>query len=313
MRRRDFLKTIGIGAASLALPDSLLPAAPQFFENPTPGALNQGNSVTFFAITDPHVGYNALTNQNSEDVVNIMNDFPGTSYPEAIGGTVDAPIGVLLPGDLTNIATQSEWDLYTGYYGLDGTDGLLNYPVYECLGNHDHPDWVTGGSTFVANAIDQRRGRTYSMDWGPVKMICVGIYPKADHRVWLAQQLAAVGIQKAVILFFHFNLEGLHSEYWTAAEKELFRQTINGYNIIGIITGHAHSTYKGVWNGYDIYGIGSPCDLARDRTDRNFAIFKITNDQMSCAVRYWPPADDPYLPGPYWRDDLTHVKSITTI
>jgi hypothetical protein len=66
-----------------------------------------------------------------------MNSLPGKTYPAALGGTVGQPRGVIITGDLTQNATPAEWQVFIDDWGLSGTDGLIHYPMYECVGNHD--------------------------------------------------------------------------------------------------------------------------------------------------------------------------------
>lgn len=179
------------------------------------------NDITFFAIGDTHLGYggyNIAFNEYNVDVMNYM--LPRTAYQDTPYGpgnsiAVNVPVGVVITGDLTDFGSQQyHWDEYERIYGLDGTDGLLNYPVYECLGNHDHPDyWESSGSTIVTDALEQRRGLIYSWDWGTVHMVSCGLYPDALSSYpntnilnWLEADLAKVGPERAVIIFFHFNI-----------------------------------------------------------------------------------------------------------
>ena len=262
------------------------------------------NDITFFATTDSHIGASAQIDLYNEIHINIMNSLAGTSYPASIGGTVDEPMGIIVTGDLTQDGIQSQWEDFVGLYGLDGTDGLLNYPVYECAGNHDN---VYGKHYFVRDGVIARHGSiTYGWDWGPVHIVSLDIYPNHARREWLANHLAnEVGAERAVIIFFHYNLAYTHSNYWTEEDKAAFKDTISGYNIVGILTGHEHVARHYVWEGYDVYGIGSPW---AEWPEQAFQVFRITDTQMSVGVYYWGDENG----GPFWRDELTHVKEITT-
>jgi len=76
-----------------------------------------------------------------------MNRLPSNgSWPISLGGGgVLSPAGVIVSGDLidggVNSANQydgcAQWTNFSSLYGLNGTDGLLRYRVYEGRGNHD--------------------------------------------------------------------------------------------------------------------------------------------------------------------------------
>ena len=104
--------------------------------------------VTFFVTADAHFGPQ-LEEINNKVQIEAMNGIPGTTYPVTIGGTIDFPLGVLIAGDLTNgippaapLGESTRWQKFVEHYGLTGTDGLLSYPVYECLGNNDIHEWI---------------------------------------------------------------------------------------------------------------------------------------------------------------------------
>ena len=75
-----------------------------------------------------------------------MNALPGSAaqWPASLGGgAISAPAGVTVSGDLIDSGIGSaheyngcgQWANFTALYGLNGTDGLLKYRVYEGRGN----------------------------------------------------------------------------------------------------------------------------------------------------------------------------------
>ena len=76
-----------------------------------------------------------------------MNTLPAKgTWPASLGGgPVVSPIGVTVSGDLidggVNAASDpdgcAQWANFTAAYGLNGTDGVLKYRVYEGRGNHE--------------------------------------------------------------------------------------------------------------------------------------------------------------------------------
>lgn len=125
MKRRDFLKTIGIGAASLALPDNLLSAAPQHFENPTPGAINQGNSEDFSIIVLP-------------DTQDISKFYPQYFLDQTqwIKDNVEALNikYVIHLGDITDDNNITQWNVAKDAFST--LDGVVPYALAP--GNHDY-------------------------------------------------------------------------------------------------------------------------------------------------------------------------------
>jgi len=159
-----------------------------------------------------HCGMNAITNVSwPEQLVGYH-----VGYPTVGGGLIQRPRGVLVLGDAIDDGdrifqgkhqTPRQWLLFQADFGLDGTDGLLNYPVYETWGNHDGPPVgkEQHGFTFQAqlkqrNLLRQQigyhvgyptvegwltnlstNGLHYSWDWDDVHFVQLGIYP-ADRQ-----------------------------------------------------------------------------------------------------------------------------------
>jgi cytolysin (calcineurin-like family phosphatase) len=169
-------------------------------------------------------------------------------------------------------------------YGLTGKDGLLKYPVYECTGNHDR--WTPLSYLFrrpVIEAVRRRHGGLlYSWDFGDVHLVSLDLYPDLGARLWLRRDLAAVGRQRPVVIFFHYPLAGLYSKWWSPLDKSAFRDTLAGFNVVGIFHGHYHHPEHYTWNGYDVYNTGS-CR----HWPHAFSVVRITDDRMTVAARSW--------------------------
>ena len=93
-------------------------------------------NITFFAISDAHIGNRSDSNPdegNNIALVLEMNGLPGTAYPAGVGGIVDVPRGVLHMGDMIDRVYYNgppdQWNTFVSIYGTDGTDGMLNYPL----------------------------------------------------------------------------------------------------------------------------------------------------------------------------------------
>jgi hypothetical protein len=112
-------------------------------------------ALSWFSASDTHLGHDAGegANRTTSYTKNVwaiteMNALPGSGaqWPPALGGgPILAPAGVTVSGDLidggVNPASSydgcAQWVNFTSLYGLNGTDGLLRYRVYEGRGNHD--------------------------------------------------------------------------------------------------------------------------------------------------------------------------------
>ena len=110
-----------------------------------------GRDVTFIVTSDSH--YDAFENEDrndrNRDTIREMNAIKERLWPESLGGqTIPEPRGVMVLGDVIDDGdrifqgkhqTPRQWRLFEADFGLDGRDGLINYPVYETWGNHDGP------------------------------------------------------------------------------------------------------------------------------------------------------------------------------
>ncbi len=261
--------------APLACRSSSPPTTP--VERPRDG----GVDVTFFVAADTHIGYAGMMEANRRQIT-AMNDLPGRPYPPEIGGFVAAPAGVLIAGDLTesglNEGEDRQWDGFVQLYGLTGKDGLLKSPVYEIAGNHDDRAF----SPVLKGVKNRHGGLKYSWDWGDLHMVALGKYPDSAGCRWLRHDLAAIGVSRPVVLFFHYGIEGPWSNSWDADEKEAFGKAIAGYNVIGIFHGHWHASLHTTWLGYDVYNVGSP-----KMGNIEFAVVHVTDETMTVGSRRW--------------------------
>ena len=87
-----------------------------------------------------------------------LNALPNNaSWPASLGGgLVQTPAGVILSGDIIDNGDTEAFEIanFTHVYGLNGSDGLLNFPLYEGRGNHDGANTTQDGN--VALMIVER-------------------------------------------------------------------------------------------------------------------------------------------------------------
>ncbi len=237
-----------------------------------------GTDVTLFVAADTHFGYEGIPELNKLQIA-AMNGLPGMPYPAQIGGAVARPRGVLIAGDLTEKGAADQWRQFVAHYGLTGKDGMLQYPVYECRGNHDRGLF----SQPVLDGVKKRHGRlTYSMDFDDLHVVCLDLYPDAAILSWLRSDLAAVGRTLPVVIYFHYSIEGPFSDWWSRREKDAFAEAIEGFNVVGIFHGHYHGSQHYRWRGYDVYNVGSP-----RHGMQSFAVLSVSDARMSVASWNW--------------------------
>jgi hypothetical protein len=210
-------------------------------------------TLTFLVASDSHFGAQGMDELN-RTVVEQMNALPGTPYPPEIGGRVEAPRGVVFTGDTTDNGHLDEFAEFERVYGLDGKDGLLRYPVFEAIGNHD----LNSESPIKERARQRHGGIDYAWDWDGVRFLCLDMYPDATTLQWLTRELRALGPDRPVILYFHYSIEGYYSYGWETEEKEAFAKAIEGYNVVAIFHGHEHRVGHYRWHGHPIFRPGAP-------------------------------------------------------
>ncbi len=230
--------------------------------------------VTFIVAGDSHFGASGMEALN-ESVVEQMNALPGTEYPPEMGGRVDVPRGLLFMGDMTDTSQESEWRAFERLYGLNGRDGVLKYPVFEAIGNHDYI-----GDTPIKRHVEKRHGSlVYAWSWDDLRLICLDMYPDERSLKWLAKELRRAGRERPLIIFFHYSIEGPYSESWSAAQKRAFAEAIGGHNVLAIFHGHFHRAGRYQWYGHDVFLPGAP-----RHSSHAFLVVRVTADTLAVAT-----------------------------
>jgi cytolysin (calcineurin-like family phosphatase) len=336
-----------------------------FCANAVPGDIaassthRPGRDITFIVTSDCH--YDAFENEDRNDrnraTILEMNAVTNLSWPEKLGGgPIQRPRGVLVLGDVIDDGdrifrnkhqTPRQWLLFQADFGLDGRDGLLDYPVYETWGNHDGPPvgrdkhgfsfqsqlkqrnrlrqqkaWLTGLS---------RNGLHYSWDWDDVHFVQLGIYP-ADRQhpdirynpIWhdpqnslaflkedLAKNVGQSG--RPVVLMSHC---GIDADWWHKEDMKAFYESVREYNVALYLYGHSGTGYR----RWAPAGEGKSLNcLNTGQTENGFFLVQITTDKIRLAyrVKRWVPKRRPdEKPGRTWdrKWEWKHIveKSLTT-
>jgi hypothetical protein len=231
-------------------------------------------TVTFFVASDSHFGARRMDELNVS-LVRQMNDLPGTEYPPLIGGAVDTPRGVLFLGDTTDNGTLEEFAEFERVYGLTGKDGLLRYPVFEAIGNHD-----VNSESLIKERVRRRHGGiNYSWDWDDLHFACLDMYPDRRTLDWLAGDLRGLPAGRPLILFFHYSLEGPYSDFWEDEEKDGFARAIEGRNVVAIFHGHEHRMGHYMWQGRPVFRPGAP-----RHSSHSFLVVRVGPRELAVAA-----------------------------
>lgn len=256
------------------------------------GSFRGPRDVTFYVTADTHFGASvrlgpsthlnpAATSRRvelrevNEHVVAELNAMAGRDYPDAIGGKVSRPRGLLVAGDLTEQGRKEEWQQFLRcYQGEDGRGGV-NVPVFEVIGNHD------GGGPVKQASCQRHGGCTYALTWDDVRIIALSDGPDGEGLAFLRRELERHGPQRPVVLFLHFSLAGPFSRFHWFGDGDYrtkLRQTIAGYRIVAIFHGHFHGSGHYRWHGVDTYNVGSV-----KHHQRSFAVVRIGDEQLSVS------------------------------
>jgi cytolysin (calcineurin-like family phosphatase) len=302
---------------------------------PVPAAPEGAESVTFLVTSDSHYASfrNVDRNDRNKTTIERMNALPGTAWPEKLGGgKIDRPRGVLVLGDLIDDGDRrdesaEQWRHFEVQFGLDGTDGLLKYPVFEGYGNHDGPPIGKekfGFSTQVQlkarNAARKKAARIgnlsenglhYSWDWGKVHFIQTNLYP-ADQQhpkvhyalPWHNPQNALAFVKedlkscvgdsgRPVVIMSHC---GVDTDWWHPEDWAEFYKAVKPYNVIAYFYGHTGTGLRkwkpeGEEKLLDCINTG--------QTEKGFFVVEITAARM--RLGYHIKKDPKVIDSPEWE------------
>jgi cytolysin (calcineurin-like family phosphatase) len=282
-------------------------------------------NVTFISTSDSH--YKAVEqkahNDADRETIEQMNAIATVAWPKQLGGdAIDPPRGVMLLGDCIDdgdkklgdrCITAEQYAALVKDFGLDGTDGLLKYRVYEGWGNHDGPPVGAErfGFSFQAhlkkrNAVRKEKGWLtglsenglhYSWDWDDVHFVQLGIYP-ADAQnpkiryspKWHDPQGALTFLKqdvvkcvgqsgRPVVLMSHC---GFDTDWWHKDDWKAVYDAMRPYNIILYLYGHTGTGLR----DWAPEGEEKRWTCVNDgNTTAGFFVIQITGDRMRLAYR----------------------------
>ena len=282
-------------------------------------------TITFIVTSDSHYKSHKDIEINDRNRITIqrMNVIHTQNWPQQLGGgPIAKPTGVLALGDLVDDgdkpqATELQWKHFASQFGLDGTDGLLKYPVYEGWGNHDGPP--IGKERFGFSVQAQLKARNlkrkeagritnlaenglhYSWDWGGVHFVQTNIYPADKQHVkiryslpWhdpqgalsflkedLNKQVGDTG--RPVIIMSHC---GVDTDWWHPDDWAAMYQAIKPYNVIAYFYGHSGTGVR----KWAPEGESTPLDVVNTgQTAKGFFVTEIAGNKMRLAYQTKKP------------------------
>lgn len=308
-------------------------------------ALAEESPFTFFVTSDSHYEAVDKVERNDRNRLTIMrmNELPGGMWPEKLGGgLIGQPRGVLALGDLIDDGdkvgeTEIQWQAFVSQFGLDGTDGLLKYPVFEGWGNHDGPpeQFLKRQGRSVQAEIKKRNtkrlekklisrvssnGLHYSWDWGGVHFIQANLYPadKQNSKVryslpWHDPQMALQFVKedlassvgdsgRPVIIVAHC---GFDTDWWVSEDWTEFCKAIEPYQVIAFFHGHT-GTGNRKWKPE---GAVKPLDVINTgQTEKGFFVVEVSEQRL--RLGYQVKQDVANLERPDWMWKFLFEKPI---
>ena len=281
---------------------------------------------TFFVVTDTHYTPEPASYAGVRTVIDAMNWLPGTAYPEAFGGTVRTPRGVIHGGDMLDDGmgptAAAVWQVFTSDFGVNG-EGRVCYPVFEIVGNHDGGDGGAPQEGVRARNRERRglaavsdNGLHYSWDWDDVHFVALnkfsGSGPDPErpfNQPWndpggslefLAADLGARGGGKPVILLQHYGFDDFSAGWgwWSPRDRARTWDAIRDFNVVAYLHGHTHGMTFMKWRGDEIHGpgrtmpsegidvIGCGAGQRGPEAPGEFMVFRVRKDEIAIAHRF---------------------------
>lgn len=196
---------------------------------------------------------------------------------------------IICAGDLTDMGWDGRRFLCWAYGGAEDqvtplrrwVEGLEAdvAPVFLASGNHDQyvpwpyrhkgvRDFIEsrhGGLHYNWEIIVRLAGSDSEADGNAddgqneirYRGVCLDVYPDKAGRDYLANIIQRHPNDRYII-YFHYNLEGSYSDWWSEDEKQKFADVIAGHDIALIVCGHYHINSLKKWRGYNVaMGAGS--------------------------------------------------------
>lgn len=151
--------------------------------------------------------------------------------------------------------------------------------VLACPGNHDsHREYWFSSMNAVYDYLVKKYGRgahnTYKKELDHIIIFSLGVYPNAKRLDWFKTQLKQT--TKPFVVFWHYNLQGSYSDFWSDKEKENVYDVLNSHRdrCLFICEGHIHATYIREWKGFRVAnGAGNaPVEIIIEKRDDDYHV-----------------------------------------
>ena len=151
---------------------------------------SQPRNITFISTSDSHYREVERKEQTERNHITIleMNQVTNLNWPDKLGGEkIQKPRGVVMLGDCIDDGdrvingkhvTPEQNRFFLADFGLDGTDGVLKYPVFETWGNHDGPPKGKDKNGFNFQSQIKKRNQVRKEK---------GFIPGGDQALWFAR------------------------------------------------------------------------------------------------------------------------------
>lgn len=186
---------------------------------------------------------------------------------------------IICAGDLTDMGWDGKRFLCWRYGGAEDqvtplrrwVEGLEAdvAPVFLASGNHDqYVPWPYRHKGVRDYIETKHRSLLYNWEYiisdgvnanSTIKYrgVCLDVYPDKKAREYLSGVMNKWPNDRYII-YFHYNLEGDYSDWWSDSDKTKFANMLSGRNIALIICGHLHKNALTKWRGYNVaMGAGS--------------------------------------------------------
>ena len=268
--------------------------------------------ITIIVVADTHYG-SSVPDSSQQNQLEAIAAMAGKAYPPTIGGVVGPIDAVFVCGDLVHGDTpenEPPYQFFNDYAG-NGCTGLIQYPVYECSGNHDVEQ--------IRDIIRSRHGELYySVELGGIVFQSLDDKPSVASVAYANARLSALPPGTPIVLFHHrpVSAPGGYINEWDPAAVVAYREMCAGKNIIAILFGHDHYSRYYNWEGIDTYTPGSVRHSPSTPFPESFLVIHITDTTFTCASWIFGNDITPNGLAHVWKGGAwgwTHVETIQTL
>jgi Icc protein len=226
-------------------------------------------NFSFVQITDHH-----LTKSDSEFVRGFSTRYALRTVLRHVAKNVaDQADFIISTGDLVDRASEPVYQSFLEMFAVQNatsqmpgpvfisTEELQAFPLYLLPGNHDDREnffrrlFPQSKPAPLMNVAFFHKGIQFiCLDWGP--------RPKAAAQPEMLDFLAhSIETGAPSIIMMHHHIVPIGSRWldaFIADDAARFWETIAGHtNILGVFSGHVHTTYESAVNGVPVFGLRS--------------------------------------------------------